>query len=1570
MKLKLFLANFLLCCSIGLYAQNSWYVAPNGLDTNAGTDSLSALASIQKTIDLSSATDTIWVLAGEYTENIDFKGKDIVLQSKDGVSSTILRPSNVYVPLVKFNTDETNATVIKGFTMIGGGKDTGIALQVSGNASPEVWNCIIQDFGDGAISILNAGTSSLKVFNTVLTDNLQAVKYNGNSGDVTLAHCTFVANDRQGLYDAHLSVYNSIIPSMAQALGANMYHCFMVNEGCDPCYYEDPLVLSSFELHDYSPAIGAAYNYDLGVVTDLYGNPRSYADGKNADVGAIEHELDSAADIPIILYVDDNGSDSGLGTEADPINSIAMALTLAVDDSAKIVVKEGTYTEELSIDKNIHIQGEGEEVILEESLLTLNGGNVQLENLRIQQSIAGATSLESVINAYNSSSTISDTLTLKNVSISNNARRALVLNGWALSMENCQVLENTGHGGLYLSNCSADISNTIIAKNTSSDHGAGVYLGEGATVNFNHVTITENNTSAKGGGIYYSDVFTEVNLENSIVYGNIASGEVSDLDWIKQAQFYANYSLVGGGYIDGVKQEGVWSGTANVTGDPKFRASSKGDYSLLPDSPALEVGSTSSLVLDMNGNTRPMPVGTQPDLGAIETEEAKGTAYLSLTFEQPAECMIDEATVVVRTEVSYSGNQLSYAWSGPDGFTSEDSVLRGHILDGVYRLTLTTSEMSLTDSIDYGAYATVPKLYISTAGDDTNIGSKEAPLASLKKAVALQQECTEFVLADGTYHEDSLVLNKSSIITGANQKEVLIDGSGSYLIFSCEAKSITFNNFTIRNAEVAINVPSTGSNLKSAISLNKLNIIEHDGGFSEQSSDGIISFNDSRLVISNSVIKNNTSEYSLISSGKNTQLIIRNTLIVDNNIINKDGYYSEGYSVIDIKNDPYSDTNNPHEITHTTIAKNTHPYGISENSHVGLQLRNSIVFGHKYDVQTYNVDFQKVLLNTWFSSRTLEEMQQLAIIGNPSFSDPTNGDYTLSENSPAIGAGSMDYVIPYDLAGNPRPNPAGFQPDLGAYEHEDGVAGGSVSVTVTSQGCTVEELYEAEIAVRNVPAPYTIQVTGPNGFTSNSEWLTDLNLGGYQVLVTDSEGIEYTTSFELVDDFIKVEVDVTNVACGESVGALELLSTLPEQASFYWRNANGSKFYERALTGLSAGFYTLVVTDGAKGCTIEKEYEVKANSAIENFAIVIEGDQEVCAEGVPNTLLKLDGTYDTYKWFQKSEIGEWNLVGEQSTYSVNSVGDYQVIVTKDGQCGVDAVSITARPAITLTQQICVVSVDPATGKNMVVWDKQKELGIATYRVYKEVGDNDFQLVGKVPFDGPNYFVDTESNPLVAPERYALSVVDECGVESSRSIAHKTIYLQANQGVNGSVNLSWTTYEGFTVSQVRILRGPSLDRLQVLDTRPASNSQYSDVNPSANERIYVIEAVNTAGCYIETNNNARVSEQLPINGARSNPGVVEGEVITKIDDFEVKQEQIIVYPNPSQGNFMIKHPYLQGEYTMLLKDINGKVIETIKQEDETSEFVSLSVPGLVNGVYFLFIQVSQNTLIKKVVINNN
>jgi parallel beta-helix repeat protein len=112
---------------------------------------------IQAGIDATDGTcfDTVLVYPCTYTENIDFKGYDITVISRDGAATTTIDGSaknhyqgTDYASVVYFKTSETLAAILDGFTIINGsgttsGSDTlGGGIYISG-ASPTIKNCII-----------------------------------------------------------------------------------------------------------------------------------------------------------------------------------------------------------------------------------------------------------------------------------------------------------------------------------------------------------------------------------------------------------------------------------------------------------------------------------------------------------------------------------------------------------------------------------------------------------------------------------------------------------------------------------------------------------------------------------------------------------------------------------------------------------------------------------------------------------------------------------------------------------------------------------------------------------------------------------------------------------------------------------------------------------------------------------------------------------------------------------------------------------------------------------------------------------------------------------------------------------------------------------------------------------------------------------------------------------------------------------------------------------------------------------------------------------------------------------
>ncbi|MFC1704286.1 C25 family cysteine peptidase [Candidatus Omnitrophota bacterium] len=211
----------------------------------------------------------------------------------------------------------------------------------------------------------------------------------------------------------------------------------------------------------------------------------------------------------------------------------------------------------------------------------------------------------------------------------------------AISIINGSIINNSAHftgegGGLYFSNCNADLTNVVIAKNRiieSGGLGAGIYM-EGSDATCTNCVVADNDAGAMvghGGGIYMKDD-SHLTMMNSILWGNI-DGDPAGINGGSDIYVYniSQSNRYEGNYIqdyvdmDYSDIQGDWpesAGIDNMSVDPSFADPGNGDYHLRysggfsecadAGNPAIEYDDLDSTRNDMGAYGGPLAEGFSP----------------------------------------------------------------------------------------------------------------------------------------------------------------------------------------------------------------------------------------------------------------------------------------------------------------------------------------------------------------------------------------------------------------------------------------------------------------------------------------------------------------------------------------------------------------------------------------------------------------------------------------------------------------------------------------------------------------------------------------------------------------------------------------------------------------------------------------------------------------------------------------------------------------------------------------------------------------------------------------------
>jgi len=391
--------------------------------------------------------------------------------------------------------------------------------------------------------------------------------------------------------------------------------------------------------------------------------------------------------------------------------------------------------------------------------------------------------------------------------------------------------------------------------------------------------------------------------------------------------------------------------------------------------------------------------------------------------------------------------------------------------------------------------------------------------------------------------------------------------------------------------------------------------------------------------------------------------------------------------------------NNSGSIT-TSIQGGTMPYTVSWTGPDGFTSTSASI--DQLIAGTYCLDLSDDNGCTFSECVELEEPTQLEI--DPIITLPDCGDGTLAEVDLQISGGVAPYTVNWSNGGDTEM----ISLDEGEYTVIIADANDcSVSETViislpeplllgfdspilpggVNIGCNGENTGSIDLSILNANGLVTITWTGPNGFTSDNEDISNLEAGEYCVNVIDESGCESNGCITLLEPSpITSSFETSSVSCQSgNDGDIEL--TVSGGVPVYninWTGPNGFTANGTSISGLEAGNYCAEVTD-TNGCTevfcvdLDQPDEISIaliSPETGGFNIACFGDN---SGEISSTV---SGGTEDYEY-------DWTGPGGYSSSDENpinlSAGEYCLTITDANGCtATECITLTEAPGVEFT----------------------------------------------------------------------------------------------------------------------------------------------------------------------------------------------------------------------------------------------------------------------------------------------
>ncbi len=585
---------------------------------------------------------------------------------------------------------------------------------------------------------------------------------------------------------------------------------------------------------------------------------------------------------------------------------------------------------------------------------------------------------------------------------------------------NCTINANRGIG-VTCDQSSPTFTNCTISHNTSSGWGAGVGVGNSSAPVFYNCIIYSNSAVLGGGGMEFVDAGnalvnhctivgnssgswnmsqvsiarSPITLENSVIafsdipgicFEDAASSSVRYCDIFGNSEgnivFFDDPSdgPPGIGQISSVNANGdSCDSYFNIFLDPLFADMAEGDFHLMDFSHCLGAGNPADTVsTDFEGDPRPNPPGSFPDIGADENPNAQPQCGLSGHLQGvlgPDTCHVIDAIYVD------SGDSLTllpgtvFIFDGPYPFRIYGTLL---------------AEGTETDSIVFTTEQSGSDRWRGLRFHSGSSGSQFG-YCLIENGLAVGDHPDSNGYGGGVACRES-----SPIFTNCTIRSNSANLSGGGL--QCHRSSPTFTSCTF-SSNIASGYGG-GADCGTPPSPTFTNC-SFAGNFADKGG-GVYCWTESSPTFTNCTLSGNS---ALEGGGVycwESSPTLNSTIIAFSGGV---GIYFYGSPISQIE---YCDIfgNSGGDIAFHNDDPSQGPPAIGQ-----LLVTNT------------NADSADIYLN---------------IFCDPMFADTAAGDYHLTDSSHCLGAGDPADTLSTDFEGDPRPNPSWSYPDIGADEHWSG----------------------------------------------------------------------------------------------------------------------------------------------------------------------------------------------------------------------------------------------------------------------------------------------------------------------------------------------------------------------------------------------------------------------------------------------------------------------------------------------------------------------------------------------------